>query len=112
VNGSPDETLEIHETEWGPILARDHDGAPLALAWAAHRPGAVNLDLIELERTTSAGEAATIAQKAGIPAQNFIVGDRKGNIAWTVGGRIPARMGDYDFSLPANWGSQPIGWNG
>lgn len=112
VNGAPDETLEIHETEWGPILARDHDGAPLALAWAAHRPGAVNLDLIELERTTSAGEAATIAQKAGIPAQNFIVGDRKGNIAWTVGGRIPARMGDYDFGLPANWGRQPIGWNG
>lgn len=112
VHGAPDEILEIHETEWGPILARDHDGVPLALAWTAHRPEAVNLDIIRLERVESIDEAVIIAQNMGIPAQNFIVGSKSGDIAWTIAGRIPSRIGEYDPSLPADWGNRPIGWNG
>lgn len=112
VRDAPDETLEIHETEWGPILARDHDKVPLALAWAAHRPGAINLNIIELERAESVNKAVRIAQNAGVPAQNFIVGDKNGDIAWTIIGRIPARTGNYDLNLPGNWGEQSIGWNG
>ena len=91
VRGAPDETLDVYETEWGPILATDHDGTPLALAWTAHRPGAVNMELTHLEHAETVDEAVAIAQNAGIPAQNFIVGDREGKIAWTIAGRIPAR---------------------
>lgn len=112
VNGATDETLEIHETEWGPILAQDHDGVPLALAWVAHRSGAANLDIIALEQAKSVDQAVVIAQKMGIPAQNFIVGSKDGDIAWTIAGRIPVRTGNYDPNLPANWGERSIGWKG
>ena len=110
--GEPDETLDVYETEWGPVLANDHDGTPLALAWAAHRSGAVNMELILLEQAETVNEAIVIAQNAGIPAQNFIVGDRDGKIGWTIAGRIPARTSGYDPTLPADWSKPDTGWNG
>ncbi len=109
---APDEILDVYETEWGPILATDHDGAPLALAWTAHRPGAVNMELAQLDQAENVDEAIAIAQNAGIPAQNFVVGDRMGKIAWTIAGRIPARTGGYDPALPADWSLPETGWNG
>jgi penicillin amidase len=109
---APDETLDVQETEWGPILAADHDGTPLALAWTAHRPGAVNMELALLEQAETVNEAIAIAQNSGIPAQNFIVGDREGEVGWTIAGRIPARVGDYDPTLPADWNAPGTGWNG
>jgi penicillin amidase len=110
--GAPDETLDIYETEWGPILATDHDGVPLALAWTAHQPGAINMELAQLEGAETVDEAVMIAQNAGIPAQNFIVGDREGKIAWTIAGRIPVRTGGYDPTLPADWSVPGMGWSG
>ncbi|ARO88625.1 penicillin acylase family protein [Nitrosospira lacus] len=112
VRGGQDETLDVHETEWGPVLATDHDGTPLALAWAAHRAGAVNMELTLLEQAETVNEAIAIAQNAGIPAQNFIVGDRDGRIGWTIAGRIPARTSGYDPTLPADWSKPDTGWNG
>ncbi len=112
VRGEPDETLEVYETEWGPILAADHDGVPLALAWTAHRRGTVNMELTELEEAETIEEAIAVAQNSGIPTQNFIVGDRAGKIAWTIAGRIPARTGGYDPLLPSDWSKPDIGWKG
>lgn len=112
IRNAPDEVMTIAETEWGPILAHDHDKTPLALAWTALRPEAVNLKLVELEQVKSAEHAARIAQLAGIPVQNFIAGDRDGNISWTLAGRIPVRSGNYDPQIPADWTAPDTGWNG
>lgn len=112
VRGAPDETLEIRETEWGPILAQDFDGTPLALVWTAHQPDAVNFDIVELEQADNLEKAAAIAWNMGIPAQNFIAGSKNGDIAWTIAGRIPQRTGNYDPGLPADWSKQSAGWNG
>ncbi len=112
VRGGGDEILDVYETEWGPILAADHDGAPLALAWTAHRPGVANMELAQLEDAETVEEALTIAQNSGIPAQNFIVADRTGRIAWTIAGRIPLRIGSYDALLPADWSVPETGWKG
>lgn len=112
VRGTTDEMLEVRETEWGPILASDHDGTPLALVWAAHQANSVNLDLINLEQVETVDNAIIVAQNAGIPAQNFIVGDRDGNIAWTIAGRIPLRIGQYNPSEPADWSEGNTGWRG
>lgn len=112
VRDIPDETLEIRETEWGPILAQDFDKTPLALIWTAHQPDAVNLDIIELEQTDNLEKAIDIARNIGIPAQNFIAGSKNGDIAWTIAGRIPQRTGSYDPELPADWSGQSNGWNG
>ncbi|WP_291186584.1 penicillin acylase family protein [Dokdonella sp.] len=112
VHGAPDETLRIEETRWGPILAEDADGTPLALAWTAQMPGAFNLDLQRLELAHDTGEALAIAQASGLPPQNFLVGDRDGRIGWTLAGRIPRRAGGYDAALPTDWSQAGRGWDG
>ncbi len=112
VRNAPDETLVINETEWGPILASDHDNVPLALVWTALQPSAINLELTKLEQAKTSHEAAKIVQRAGVPTQNFIVGDKGGNIAWTIAGKIPLRSRNYDPSLPSSWSAQDTGWYG
>ncbi len=112
VAGADSESLAVRETRWGPILASDIDGVPLALAWTAHREGAVSLDLLDLERAQTADEAVAIAQRSGMPVQNFLVADHVGHIAWTIAGRIPRREGGFDARLPADWSVPGTGWNG
>jgi penicillin G amidase len=46
-----------------------------------------------------------------MPAQNLLVGDREGRLAWTIAGRIPNRVG-YDGTAPADWSQPGIGWDG
>jgi penicillin G amidase len=112
VHNAADEKLEVHETRWGPILADDVDGTPLALAWTVQQLGGVNLDLLHLDVAESVDEAIDTANHAGMPVQNFVVGDAAGNIGWTLAGRIPRRIGGYDPSLPADWSQPGMGWSG
>jgi len=99
VRGGADETIELRDTQWGPILADDADGTPLALAWTALQPGAINTEIAHLDVAETADEALDIVNNAG-------------NIAWTVAGRIPKREGNYDPLLPSDWSQAGTGWNG
>ena len=112
VHGAADESIDVRETEWGPIIAEDADGTPLALAWTALLPGALNLDLAKLDVAETVDEAIATANQAGIAPQNFVVGDRAGNIGWTIAGKIPRREGGYDPLLPSDWSQDGVGWNG
>lgn len=112
IHGAEPETLIVRETRWGPIIAEDADGTPLALAWTAEREGAVNIELLKLETAETTDEGIAIVQQAGMPAQNFLVADRFGSIAWTIAGRIPFRVGGFDPRLPADWSKPGTGWNG
>jgi penicillin amidase len=91
VRGRRAETLAVIESSFGPVIEEDGDGAPLALMWTAHRIGAVDSALMALEHARDIDGAIAIAQQAGMPAQNFVVGDRAGRIAWTIAGRLPLR---------------------
>lgn len=112
VHGAADEKLEVRETRWGTILASDADDTPLALAWVATQPGGITLDQLKLELADSADEAVDIANRSGMPPQNMLVGDRVGNLEWTISGRIPLRRGGYDPLLPSDWSQPGVGWNG
>ena len=85
--------LRVVETPWGPVTATDASGRPYAMQWAAHRPEATNLALLDLETADGLDEALDVANRAGIPHQNFVAGDRDGRIGWTVAGRLPRRAG-------------------
>ena len=111
VAGGEPETLAIEETAWGPVVERAADGTPLAMAWTAHRPGAVNLRLMGLETAGSLDEAVRSAAAAGIPAQNAMIGDADGRIAWVIAGRIPVR-GGHERTLPSSWSAPGAGWSG
>lgn len=96
VRGGADETLEVLESRWGPVIGEDDSGRPLALAWTAHRPGAVDTRLLDLAHADDLDQAMAIAAEAGIPAQNLVAGDASGRIGWILAGRIPVRPPDRD----------------
>jgi penicillin amidase len=112
VKGAPAHTLKVEDTRWGPLMGKDADGTPLALAWIAQQPRAYNLDLMQLEHAGSVKAALDLAPGFGIPPQNFLVADRAGHIGWTIAGNsIPLRAG-FDPLLPADWSRPGTGWNG
>ncbi|HPF59354.1 MAG TPA: penicillin acylase family protein [Candidatus Competibacteraceae bacterium] len=111
VRGAPDETLDVLETVWGPVLDRDHRGRRRALRWVAHDPQAVNLNLLALEATDTLDAALDIAHRTGIPAQNLLLASADGHIAWTIIGPIPRRFG-HDGRLPSSWADGQRGWSG
>ncbi|HSR53751.1 MAG TPA: penicillin acylase family protein [Acidobacteriota bacterium] len=109
-DGSAEE-IEVLKTIWGPVIGRDPQGRRLALRWVAHDPQGVNLGAVLLERARNVEEALQAAARAGIPAQNLVVGDRQGRIAWTVMGPIPRRFG-HDGRRPSSWADGTCGWDG
>ncbi len=112
VKGAPDSLLTVEDTRWGPIMARDVDGTPLALAWIADRPRAYNLQLMQLERAPDVDRALALAPQLGMPPQNLLVADRSGHIGWTIAGNsVPLRAG-FDPQLPADWSRPGSGWIG
>ncbi|MDA3913021.1 penicillin acylase family protein, partial [Oleiagrimonas sp.] len=112
VKGGPDRKLIVRDTLWGPIMARDIDGTPLALHWVAHLPRSHNLNLMQLEQTDSVHQALMVAPTIGMPPQNFIVGDSEGHIGWTLtGNALPLRDG-FDPLVPSDWSRRGTGWIG
>ncbi|MEM6328101.1 MAG: penicillin acylase family protein [Bacteroidota bacterium] len=85
--------LAIPMTPWGPVLFTDGRGDRYAVQWGAHRAEATNLTLLDLETARTLDDAMAVANRSGIPAQNFVAGDRGGRIGWTLAGQIPNREG-------------------
>ncbi|WP_223619345.1 penicillin acylase family protein [Lysobacter sp. ESA13C] len=91
VKGAPSSKLTVRETAWGPLLHDNGDGSALALRWAAHLPGSLNMGLADLSRAQSVDEAMQLARGVAMPVQNLVLGDRRGKIAWRLLGPIPER---------------------
>jgi penicillin amidase len=111
VKGDKPVNVEYPWTIWGPIIGNDERQRPLALRWLAHDPDATNLSLLAMETVTTMAEGIAAAHKAGIPAQNILLGDKSGAIAWTIAGRLPKRVG-YDGRLPVTWAFGDRKWDG
>lgn len=111
VSGSADEVLDVKETVWGPVIDTDHRGRTRAICWVPARPDGMNFRLLGFETATTIEELLSLAHGAGIPAQNLVVGDRGGRIAWTIVGRIPRRVG-LDGRLPTSWADGAHRWDG
>lgn len=94
VAGQAPVTLRVRETAWGPVLHTRQDGSGEALRWTAQLPGAVRLDFAEMARAATLDEAFEVADRSGIPAQNLVLADRSGRIAWRLIGTRPDRAAD------------------
>jgi len=111
VKDGQNETLDVVQTIWGPILAKDSKNQPQAIHWVALEPGGANMGLLDIELATTLDEAMRLANLSGSPAQNFVVADDQGQIAWTILGRIPRRVG-WDGRLPSSWADGKHRWDG
>lgn len=89
VKGGAAVDLPVINTQWGPQIVAGSDKNAYALRWAAHDPQAVNLNLQQLEDATNVADALHAAQISGIPTQNFMVADSRGEIGWTLAGPLP-----------------------
>jgi penicillin G amidase len=112
IKGAPPHHLEVEDTRWGPILAKDPDGAPLALSWIGNQSHGYNLALMQLEHATTVSAALDLAPTLGMPPQNLLVADSAGHIGWTIASNsIPLRSG-FDPQSPADWSQPNTGWTG
>ena len=103
--------ITIKETIWGPIIGENHQGQLLAYRWVAHDQEAINFTAKELELATSVEQAFNIAARSGIPSQNMMVGDKAGNVGWTIMGPIPKKFG-LAGETPTFWHQGNNGWQG
>ncbi len=114
-DGTPTE-IDVRHTRWGPII--DDDGSAsgdglLAWRWIAHTSEFfVPPALLPLEHAENVSDVIELAPLVSIPAQNVIVGDRDGNIGWTIMGRIPLRHNSQASRLPLDWRNASEQWPG
>ncbi len=111
VKGAAPVTMDFTWTVWGPVVGEGPDGRLLAYRWTEDDPAATNLNLLDLEDAPDAPAAVAVAHRMGIPAQNFLVADSGGRIAWTIAGLLPARVG-YDGRLPVTLVFGDRRWDG
>lgn len=110
--GQADETLEVRSTIWGPVLDKDHRGRQRAFSWTAYHPEAVSFGAVfGMETARTLEEAMAVANRSGIPPQNFVVADETGRIGWTIMGAIPRRVG-FDGRVPTSWADGAHRWDG
>ncbi|WP_414664561.1 penicillin acylase family protein [Horticoccus sp. 23ND18S-11] len=111
VKGGKDVVEDFAWTVWGPIVGTNDRQRPLAHRLVVHDPDAINLNLLEMETVSTTAEAIGVAHRAGIPAQNMLIADQAGAIAWTIAGRLPKRVG-FDGRLPVTWTFGDRRWDG
>lgn len=109
----PTEPFRVTNTVWGPVLPRGtNPAAPLRVAsWVMARPEALMPLCLPLEDARSVDEALAAARRTPRPAQNLVVGDRSGAIAWTLIGVLPDRGGGTG-EFPEDWSVEGAGWRG
>jgi penicillin amidase len=98
-------------TQWGPVIDGPKDGRGLVLCWTAHDAGATNLHFLDMETARTTADGVAVAHRASFPNENIIIGDIHGDIAWTILGRVPRRIG-YDGRVPVSWGYGDRRWEG
>ena len=111
VRGRGSEKLVLRSTRWGVVTDSDYQGRPLVLKWTALDPDLVDMDIIEMSFAETLEEGVRIAGNWGGPAQNMLLADDAGRIAWIISGHLPRRFG-YDGRSPESWADGDKGWAG
>lgn len=111
VKGGTDVAFEVRDTVWGPVLDQDHDGTWRAVHWMGAQAEGTNLELADMDEARNIQGSMAVANRAGMPEQNFMTADADGHIAWTIAGRIPLRQG-FDPLVPSYWDKPGTGWTG
>ncbi len=111
VKDAADMTIDCLDTIWGPVAEQHLLGQPVAVRWIGLDPEAVDIGLVHMDRVQQVREAVDVLNRAKGPANNVLIADDNGHIAWTYTGRIPRRRG-FDGSVSVSWADGRTGWDG
>lgn len=111
VKGAPDEVVDCTDSIWGPVADQPLLGQPIAISWTGLDPNAVDIGLFRMDRVQTVNDAIDVLNRAKGPANNALLADADGHIAWTYTGRIPIRRG-FDGSISVSWADGEKGWAG
>ena len=112
VRGREDVNFDVKGTIWGPVSAQKLLGQDVAMHWTLLDPAATNLDVLDMDRVNSVAEAVELFHRAGVAPLNVLLADERGDIAWTLTGRLPKRNGVSGL-YSVNWANDgDLGWRG
>jgi penicillin amidase len=111
VKGEKPVAFTARWTQWGPVIQGPKDGRGLVLRWSAHDAEATNLQFLAMETVRTTAEGVALAHRASFANENMIIGDAHGDIAWTIIGRVPRRVG-FDGRVPVSWAYGDRRWDG
>lgn len=95
VKNEPDFLYTIYRTENGPILNTAFAGFAskqfFSLKWTGWQNSDELLSFIKLANANNWNDFETALRTYIVPAQNYVYADRRGNIGYRLGGKIPIR---------------------
>jgi penicillin amidase len=111
VAGGAPVRIETRATRWGPVVAADWRGRPLALHATWLEPQGLDLRIVGLAEATDAAAASVVLARWAGPSLNWALADAGGEIAWVVNGPLPRRVG-FDGSRPESLADGTRSWQG
>ena len=111
VNGGEPAVVEVRVTRWGPVVAEDWLGRPLALQATWLEPGGLNLSLLEILEARDVDAALAVIDRWAGPSLNWVLADSSGRVAWTANGPVPRRIG-FDGTRPQSRVDGLARWDG
>ncbi len=96
--------FEVLWTSRGPILAPliIKSDVPLSLQWVIHKGGQTAEAFYLINKAKSWEDFSNALKIMDAPSQNFVYGDREGNIGYYLSGKIPVRLKESAlFPYPA-----------
>lgn len=113
IRGGEVDRLTLRATDRGPLLPADEarDLPPRSLAWTGYEAADPLSVFLALARAGSVAEALASLDGYTAPAQNLVMADRDGGLAYTILGRLPERKRG-DGRLPSPGWDLTYGWAG
>jgi penicillin amidase len=115
VKGSAPVVQEVVITRHGPIiggLVPDEASQPIALRWTAWEPNPIVRAIEGFSRARDCYEFHACLEDWGGPVQNVVFADVKGNIGYTLAGRMPIRGPGHDGRVPVPGWTGEYEWRG
>jgi penicillin amidase len=109
VNGSRPVPIIIKESHRGPVISDIHpyniiyndeqrNYPPISIRWLGNEFSDESAAFFEINKAKNWDEFKSGVQKFNVPGQNFVYGDKKGNIGYVFGGALPLRNGRTQHS--------------
>ncbi len=111
VRGRENVSFDVKQTIWGPVAAQKLLGQDVAIHWTLLDPSATNLDILDMDRVSSVAEGVELFHRVGGAPLNVLLADARGDIAWTMTGRLPKRIGVTGL-YSVSWADDDLGWRG